>query len=85
MIRIQHKMKYKNQIIENEKFWETVLLLTLKMQDFVQFFLVEKPCQISGFGIGTRAITGTRVETGTKTIGTTAITGTRVETETKTF
>ncbi len=38
LIRIQHKMKYKNQIIENEKFWETVLLLTLKMQDFVQFF-----------------------------------------------
>jgi hypothetical protein len=40
-------MEYKGKIIKNERptFWETMLLLTIKRQDFVQtFFKTAKYC-----------------------------------------
>jgi hypothetical protein len=45
-IRIQHKMEYKGHKIKNVRpiFWETMLLLTLKRQDYVQFLLSLKNC-----------------------------------------
>ncbi len=45
-IRIQHKMEYKGHKIKNVRpiFWETMLLLTLKRQDYVQFLLLLKNC-----------------------------------------
>ncbi len=44
--RMQHKMEYKDKKITNESptFWETMLLVTLERQGFVQLFLLLKNC-----------------------------------------